>query len=100
MKMAWKSVATSLLLCTALASASPGTWEFRDGRWQQLPAAATQPAPSDPTLDRIEQFLDAGQWKPARVAILDWLKANPASPQRDRGLFLIARVYYEKDDRI
>ncbi len=100
MKMAWRSVATSILLCTAIAGAAPGTWEFRDGRWQQLPAAATQPAASDPTLDRVEQFLDAGQWKPARLTILQWLTDNPGSPLRDRGLFLIARVYFEKDDRI
>ena len=99
MNRAWKSAAIVLLL-TAVAKASPVTWEFRDGRWQQLPSTTTQPALRDETLDRIEQFLDQGQWKPARLLVLQWLKDNPSSPLRDRALFLIARVYYEGDDRI
>ncbi len=89
-----------LLFCTAMVAAAPITWEFRDGRWQKLPAATTQPALHDATLDRIEQILAEGQWKPARVAILKWLTENPGSPLRDRGLFIIAQVYYVGDDRV
>lgn len=89
------------ILSTAVYAAAPAvTWEFRDGRWQQLPTVTTQPSLKDETLDRIEQMLNDGQWKQARVGILDWLKQNPASPLRDRGLFLIAEVYYQSDDRI
>ena len=90
----------SLLFAAPLLADPAMTWEFRDGRWQQLPAAATQPVLKDETLDRVEQMLVAGDWKQARVVVLDWLKQNPASPLRDRGLFLIAEVYYQGDDRV
>jgi len=100
MKIDLKPAIACLLLCAAVAGAGPLTWEFRDGRWQQLPNATTQPALVDETLDRIDQMLADNQWKPARVAILQWLTDHPGSPLRDRGLFIIARVYYEGDDHM
>ena len=100
MKTAWTSIALLLLLAAGTFAAAPLTWEFRDGRWQQLPVATTQPEIRDETLDRVERYLAAGEWKPARVTVLTWLKEHPGSPIRDRGLFLIAQVYYQADDRI
>lgn len=103
MKREWILLAVLILFGVAypLKAAGPMTWEFRDGRWQQLPAApTTQPTLQDEELDRIEQLLAAGQWKPARVAVLRWLKQNPGSPVRDKALLLIGEVYYQGDDRI
>ena len=32
--------------------------------------------------------------------VVPWLKDYPKAPERDRGLFLLAEVYYQKPDRI
>lgn len=61
------------------------------------PAASVQ---SNPTLDRAEALLKAGNWKAAHDLIVPWLKANPKAPDRDRGVFLLAEVYYVNGDRV
>ena len=97
----------ALLIVVASVTMAPAqttqnsTWELRDGRWQQLPKTPTsQPVLRDPELDRIEKMLADGSWKPALKAILIWEKANKASPQRDRGLFLLADADYQSDQHI
>jgi outer membrane assembly lipoprotein YfiO len=71
---------------------------------QPAPAAPasqqTSRSESNPTLDRAEALLKAGQWKAAHDLIVPWLKANPKAPDRDRGLFLLAEVYYQNGDRV
>jgi len=60
----------------------------------------TQQAAPNPTLNRAEALLEAHKWQAAHDLIVPWLKANPTAPDRDRGLFLLAEVYYQNGDRI
>jgi outer membrane assembly lipoprotein YfiO len=99
-----RTAALILLAFAMTASAQTtqnSTWELREGRWQQLPKApTTQAVVRDAELDRIEKMLNDGQWKSARTAALAWEKANKASPQRDRGLYLLAQADYQADQHI
>lgn len=81
--------------------AAPASWELRDGRWQQVAAAApeTQPA-SEPALDRAEQLVSRKKDQAARKILVRWLKRNRSSPLRDQALFLLAEAYYQYGDRI
>jgi outer membrane protein assembly factor BamD (BamD/ComL family) len=71
---------------------------------QPAPAGpASQPSArleANPTLDRSESLLKAGNWKAAHDLLVPWLKANPKAPDRDRGVFLLAEVYYVNGDRV
>jgi outer membrane assembly lipoprotein YfiO len=96
----WMIILFVVLTCVAGARGQ-STWELRDGRWQAMPKApSTQPVARDPELDRIEQMLADGRWKPAKKALIAWEKANKASPLRDRALFLLADAYYQGDERV
>jgi outer membrane assembly lipoprotein YfiO len=67
------------------------------------PGPPTQPSQqfqSNPILDRAEALLQAHHWKAAHDLIVPWLLAHPAAPDNDRGLFLLAEVYYQNGDRI
>jgi outer membrane protein assembly factor BamD (BamD/ComL family) len=69
----------------------------------QEPLPATQPATplqSSRALDRSETLLDKHHWQAAHDLIVPWLKVHPKAPDRDRGLFLLARVYYQNGDRV
>jgi outer membrane assembly lipoprotein YfiO len=57
-------------------------------------------APHDPELDAIEQLLANKHRRTAKPRIIDWIKANTASPERDRGLFLLAEMYDQVGDKI
>ena len=57
-------------------------------------------AQSNATLDRAESLLAAGHWQAAHDLIVPWLKSNPKASDRDRGVFLLARVYYQNGDRL
>lgn len=64
------------------------------------PAPQAQTLESNPTLDRAEALLKKGNWRAAHDLIVPWLKANPKAPDRDRGVFLLAEVYYVNGDRV
>jgi outer membrane protein assembly factor BamD (BamD/ComL family) len=63
-----------------------------------LPAPA--PTIPDPTLDQAEALLNAQQYKAAKQLLVDWLKANPHAPDRDRGIFIMARYYTDRSKLI
>lgn len=66
------------------------------------PAASSQAvrgAP-DPVLDQAEKRIEAHRWQAAHDLLVPWLKEHPKAPDRDRGLFLLAEVYFENGDRI
>jgi outer membrane assembly lipoprotein YfiO len=74
--------------------------------------AQNVPAPSDSTpqspgllepnvvLDKAEALLQKHEWKAAHDLIVPWLQSYPKSPDRDRGLFLLAELYYHWDQRL
>lgn len=92
--------------CAAVASAQPKAWDYTgSGSWSQVQAApaATQPAGepvANPTLDRAEALVQAGQYEAARQLALSYVNASKRAPDRDRGLFVIADTYYREGDRI
>src|SRR6186713_1966389 len=92
---------TSLLVLAssslvARAAAAPQSWEFRDGRWQQISSATTKPTVPDEQLDRVEQLLENRQSQSARKLDLNWLKNHKdrTSPNRDRALYLMGEALY------
>lgn len=67
--------------------------------------ASAPPAPqsqlqSNSVLDRAERLLQECHWQAAHDLIVPWLKAYPKAPDRDRGLYLLAQIYYESGERI
>ena len=80
------------------------TWELRNGDWAEVRAlATTKPttAPAEePVLDRAEQLLALGDFRPARKMLVAWIKVNKKSPVRDRCIFLLAEAFFQSDDRI
>src|SRR5690349_3462766 len=87
-------LSTSLLVRAAVA---PQSWEFRDGRWQQIAAnATTQQSVPDEQLDRVEQLLEAKQSNSAKKLTLNWLKNHKdhAAPNRDRALYLMGEALF------
>jgi outer membrane assembly lipoprotein YfiO len=79
--------------------------------WAETPIPATQPQvdPSiqqtqlpktNPTLDRTEALIEARQAKSAHDLLVPWLKAFPQAPDRDRGLYDLARIYIELNYRL
>jgi outer membrane assembly lipoprotein YfiO len=108
-----RKAAVSAYLVAALWAAVPAaraqtqtqTFQY-SGRGQWAPvaatraaAAATQVAP-DPTLDRVEDLLRRNQNKSAEKLAIQWVLAHKSSPQRDRGLYLIARALYQYGNRL
>lgn len=95
---------TAVVLAVAVvpASGEPTTFEFtRDGQWSkvELPATTQQTGPV-PALERVERLLQQRKNKDARRLAIEWVLANKNHPQRDRGLFLIARALYQYGNRI
>jgi outer membrane assembly lipoprotein YfiO len=86
-------------ICNTPALAAQQSWELRDDGWQQV-AEPVEPVEPDPMLDHVERLLDRGEHGAARRRIVRWLRENRDSPQRDRGLLLLARAYYQYGDRI
>ena len=60
----------------------------------------TQNVSGNPVLDRAEADLVARRWKAAHDLIVPWLKSHPAATDRDRGLYLLAQVYFQSGDRV
>jgi outer membrane assembly lipoprotein YfiO len=102
----------SLIICASiiLAGASvvradPPTSQISEyaghGQWRQI--VAPSPTPDlipDATLDRVERMIDAHDISAAHDLLSPWLKANLKAPDRDRGLFLLAEIYFQQDDRL
>jgi hypothetical protein len=90
-----------VLLASGMTRAEPRTWEYAGGgQWPQVSAASTQPTAPDPTLDRVEQLVHAGQNRAAAKLGIQWLLANKASAQHDRGLLLVAQAFDQYGDKI
>ena len=70
------------------------------GQWHEIPTAPAAELIDDPTLDRVERLIDAHQISDAHQLLSPWLKQNPNAPDRDRGLFLLAEIYFQQDDRL
>ena len=91
-----------LLVLSTSASAQKRTWELSEGVWRENGRA---PAPSTqrrgvPELDSADREIDQRSYDRAFHTALDWVLANPASPDRDRGLYTIARALYGYGNRI
>jgi outer membrane assembly lipoprotein YfiO len=80
---------------TAAAPAATTT-SPADGRILSSDANAAQ----DAELDAIEQLLADKRGRSAKKRIIEWIKANTTSPERDRGLFLLAEMYDQVGDKI
>lgn len=69
----------------------------------QAGAPQTQPAAQlqeNRLLDRAERLLQQHHWQAAHELIVPWLKAEPRARDRDRGIYLLAEVYYQNGDRV
>lgn len=73
--------------------------ELHGGRWIDVPNPTAQNV-TDPALPRVEEMLREGRSADAFKSIVVWLKANPTSPLRDRGVFLAGEALYQYGDRI
>jgi outer membrane protein assembly factor BamD len=95
-----------ILAVTAANAQTTRTWELRNGDWAEVLAQATsQPttAPAEePVLDRAEQLLAQGNFRPARKMLVVWIKAHKerGTALRDRCLFLLGDAFFQSDDRI
>ena len=63
------------------------------------PVPAPRQIDRNATLDRADALLNAGRWQQAHDLLLPWIKLHPVAPDRDRGLYLLAKVYYQRGDR-
>lgn len=75
------------------------TWDLSGGQWRENRSPATQRA-AEPILDRVELLIDRREHNAAWDLALQWVLANETSPNRDRGLYLIARSLVGYGDRI
>jgi outer membrane assembly lipoprotein YfiO len=109
--MAWRSLSCAAVLfvgTAAIVSAEPPTSQVSEyaghGQWRDVTppptAAAASDVIADSTLDEVERLLEANQIHDAHQLISPWLKQNPNAADRDRGLFLLAEIYFAQDDRI
>jgi outer membrane assembly lipoprotein YfiO len=96
----------SPLALAETALLAPQTWERgADNKWHAVEQPATQPTVSNepvanPELDVIENLLAHHQGKAAKDRMIQWIKANPIAPDRDRGLFLLAEMYDQVGDKL
>ena len=98
------------VLCTAQLAFGQTTqpnaqpsWELTEGgRWQQVTGptgSATQPT-SDPTLERVEEMIQARQADAAHRIVVAWLRSHKDSPLRDRGIFLLGQANFARGNRL
>ncbi len=93
-------VSTLVSATRAFAQQPPErTWDLAGGQWRENRTPTTQRAP-EPVLDRVEQLIDRGEHKAAWELALQWVLANKTSPNRDRGVYLIARSLYGYGNRV
>ena len=86
--------AAAVVLAVSVAGAQPA------GSEPSPTHRASQQIIPNPVLDRAEGLLTAHHWQAAHDLIVPWLKSHPKAPDRDRGLFLLAEVYFQSGDRI
>jgi outer membrane assembly lipoprotein YfiO len=97
---------TSSSSAEEIAALAPKTWErnVNDTQWRPVeestPTAAADQVVANAELDGIERLLANKQASKAKPRILKWIQANPAVPDRDRGLFLLAEMYNRTGDKI
>jgi outer membrane protein assembly factor BamD (BamD/ComL family) len=94
--------AAQLAHAQAPPAAAP-SWELTEGgRWQQVagPAEATTQPTSDPTLERVEEMIQANQADAAHRIVVAWLRIHKDSPLRDRGIFLLGQANFGRGNRI
>lgn len=75
------------------------TWEYREGQWVAARRTAPVAPKPEPMLDEAERLLAANDTKAAKIVLLTWEKSHKHSPSRDRCIFLLARLFYQKSDR-
>jgi outer membrane assembly lipoprotein YfiO len=101
LKTPLSALAAVLLISSWSFAVAPRTWEYAgSGQWQPVSDRATTQPTADPTLDRVEQYLQNGQANAAKSVVINWLKNNRRSPARDRALFLTAEALYQYGDRV
>ena len=87
------------------SSTSPttrGTWQLGDGGWARvnnLPAGGPTLA-LDPALREIQSVMARRDYSASRKQLIDWLRANPTSPQRDVALMMMARTLNARGERM
>jgi outer membrane assembly lipoprotein YfiO len=99
---------SSLPAAAAEMALAPKTFERNpDGSgWQEVEETVSPPTTQasdiieNAELDAIEQLLAARKGREAKTRIINWIKVNPAAPDRDRGLFLLAEAYNQTGDKI
>jgi outer membrane protein assembly factor BamD (BamD/ComL family) len=77
---------------------TPETFEFREGRWLEMPTTAPAAPVDEPALDQAESLLAQKQPAAAKKILLAWEKDHKKSPVRDRCILLLADVFYQQDD--
>ncbi|MGH7176661.1 MAG: hypothetical protein ACREJC_04710, partial [Tepidisphaeraceae bacterium] len=95
----WMVVGCVVVAALAAGADEPQTEELRGGRFVPVSKAATVPV-VDPTLVRVEELIQQRRFSSARDMCVNWLLANKASPQRDRGLYLEACALYGYGNRM
>jgi outer membrane assembly lipoprotein YfiO len=93
-----------IALCLPLAGIARGadnqTWEYREGRWIEIPRPMVAQVVDDPVIDQAEQLLVQHDHHTAKKILLKWEKTHKHSPVRDRCIFLLSEVYFQQDDRL
>jgi hypothetical protein len=96
------AVAPSFASAQTTQPARERNWQLSGGEWRESVAPTTQRT-AEPVLDRIERMLrrkDRGSYKAAFDLGVQWVLANRNSPNRDRGLLLIAKALYGYGNRV
>jgi outer membrane assembly lipoprotein YfiO len=85
---------------TVARGGSTQTFEFRDGRWLEMPSTAPAPVVDEPALDQAEQLLAQKEPAAAKKILLEWEKGHKKSPVRDRCILLLADAFYQQGDHV
>jgi outer membrane assembly lipoprotein YfiO len=81
-------------------NSSPQTFEFREGRWLEMPSTAPAAPVDEPALDQAEQLLAQKKHDAAKKILLEWEKGHKKSPVRDRCILLLADVFYQQGNHV
>jgi len=89
-----------LILLGLIAPARAQTSNPANPPPETAPSQQSQLGKPNPILDRTEALVEARQAKMAHDLLVPWLKAYPQAPDRDRGLYDLARIYFQLGDRL